>query len=95
MNSELEAKNRILQKRPELFQLYKDLVVSNIVSPEEFWANQKYQSDADASKLGDKAAPSSSAAPEAAQEAASQEVGVTGHFLSDIKPQVSAVKTFH
>lgn len=31
---------RVLQEDPELFQLYKDLVVSGIVSAEEFWANR-------------------------------------------------------
>ena len=30
----------MLQSDPELFQLYKDLVVSGIVSAEEFWANR-------------------------------------------------------
>ena len=31
----------MLQEDPELFQLYKDLVVSGIVSPDEFWNNRK------------------------------------------------------
>ena len=31
---------RLLQDNPELFQLYKDLVVSQVISAEEFWATQ-------------------------------------------------------
>lgn len=85
---ELEAKNRVLQKRPELFQLYKDLVVSTIVSPEEFWANQKYQSEPEGAKSAEGQS-SASVGDTAEKNAVSQEVGVTGHFLSDIKPQVS------
>lgn len=40
INSELEEKNRMLQEDPELFQLYKDLVVSQVISADEFWANR-------------------------------------------------------
>uniref|UniRef100_A0A2K5XYB6 BSD domain-containing protein n=1 Tax=Mandrillus leucophaeus TaxID=9568 RepID=A0A2K5XYB6_MANLE len=32
-------KNRMLQEDPVLFQLYKDLVVSQVISAEEFWAS--------------------------------------------------------
>ncbi len=35
----------MLQKDPELFQLYKDLVVSQIVTSDEFWANRANVSD--------------------------------------------------
>uniref|UniRef100_A0A2K5JWW1 BSD domain-containing protein n=1 Tax=Colobus angolensis palliatus TaxID=336983 RepID=A0A2K5JWW1_COLAP len=38
-NKELEEKNRVLQEDPVLFQLYKDLVVSQVISAEEFWAS--------------------------------------------------------
>ncbi|XP_072034851.1 general transcription factor IIH subunit 1-like [Amphiura filiformis] len=40
-NKELEQKNRMLQENPELFQLYKDLVISGVMSAEEFWASRK------------------------------------------------------
>ena len=30
----------MLQEDPLLFQLYKDLVVSQVISAEEFWANR-------------------------------------------------------
>lgn len=39
LNSELEEKNRILQEDPRLFELYRNLVVSRVITPEEFWAN--------------------------------------------------------
>ncbi|MEJ1286087.1 general transcription factor II H polypeptide 1 [Cricetulus griseus] len=39
-NKELEEKNRMLQEDPVLFQLYKDLVMSQVISAEEFWANR-------------------------------------------------------
>ena len=41
VNKELEEKNRILQDDPELFQLYKDLVISKVMTADEFWANRK------------------------------------------------------
>lgn len=31
---------RMLQEDPLLFQLYKDLVVSQVISADEFWANR-------------------------------------------------------
>eukprot|EP00118_Oscarella_pearsei_P002613 m.11033 g.11033 ORF g.11033 m.11033 type:complete len:204 (+) comp22913_c0_seq1:25-636(+) len=44
-NKELEEKTRILNGDPALFQLYKDLVVSGMLSAEEFWVNQKKAPD--------------------------------------------------
>lgn len=32
--------DRLLQEDPVLFQLYKDLVVANVITAEEFWANR-------------------------------------------------------
>ena len=31
---------RMLKDNPELYQLYKDLVVSGVITAEEFWANR-------------------------------------------------------
>jgi hypothetical protein len=31
---------RLLQDNPDLYQLYKDLVVGDIITAEEFWANR-------------------------------------------------------
>ncbi|XP_078333763.1 general transcription factor IIH subunit 1-like [Crassostrea virginica] len=43
LSSELEEKNRMLQENPELFQLYKDLVVTGVLTADEFWASRKSQ----------------------------------------------------
>ncbi|KAL5006637.1 hypothetical protein ScPMuIL_015443 [Solemya velum] len=40
ISGELEEKNRLLKDDPELFQLYKDLVVSQVITAEEFWASK-------------------------------------------------------
>ncbi|XP_064634667.1 general transcription factor IIH subunit 1-like [Lineus longissimus] len=40
INSELEEKNKLLQSNPEMLQLYKDLVVSGVITADEFWANR-------------------------------------------------------
>lgn len=37
----------MLQEDPVLFQLYKDLVVSQVISAEEFWANRLSLSSVD------------------------------------------------
>uniref|UniRef100_G3NQB0 General transcription factor IIH subunit 1 n=1 Tax=Gasterosteus aculeatus aculeatus TaxID=481459 RepID=G3NQB0_GASAC len=70
-NKELEEKNRMLQEDPVLFQLYKDLVVSQVISADEFWAN----------RLGD----TNHADPSLSNN--KQEVGISGAFLADIRPQ--------
>lgn len=70
-NKELEEKNRMLQEDPVLFQLYKDLVVSQVISAEEFWANRLGSNN-----NTDSAVPNSK-----------QEVGISGAFLADIRPQ--------
>lgn len=56
---------RMLQEDPVLFQLYKDLVVSQVISAEEFWANRLGGiNNAEPTPLNDK-----------------QEVGISGAFL--------------
>ncbi|XP_054268650.1 general transcription factor IIH subunit 1-like [Macrosteles quadrilineatus] len=68
VNKELEEKNRLLSENPGLLQLYRDLVITQVISPEEFWAQH-------ASQYTQK------------QNNQKQEVGVSGAFLADIKPQ--------
>ncbi|XP_019375229.1 PREDICTED: general transcription factor IIH subunit 1 [Gavialis gangeticus] len=53
-NKELEEKNRMLQEDPVLFQLYKDLVVSQVISAEEFWANRLSMNAVDSSAAHNK-----------------------------------------
>ena len=40
VNPEIEAKTNLLKSDPALYQLYNDLVVSRLISAEEFWANR-------------------------------------------------------
>uniref|UniRef100_A0A3B4GHN9 General transcription factor IIH subunit 1 n=1 Tax=Pundamilia nyererei TaxID=303518 RepID=A0A3B4GHN9_9CICH len=68
---EAEMMIKMLQEDPVLFQLYKDLVVSQVISAEEFWANRLGGiNNTDPSPYNNK-----------------QEVGISGAFLADIRPQ--------
>lgn len=62
ISSELEEKNRLLQESPELFQLYKDLVVSGVVTAEEFWESRADQLSNKGKQEGSKQAVGVSAA---------------------------------
>ncbi|XP_026291507.1 general transcription factor IIH subunit 1 isoform X1 [Frankliniella occidentalis] len=68
INKELEEKNRLLSQNPSLLQLYKDLVITQVITADEFWVKH-------ATKFMQK------------QKAQAQEIGVSGAFLADIKPQ--------
>lgn len=67
VDKELEEKNRILSEHPHLLQLYKDLVITQVLTSEEFWSSHAKQYTQ--------------------QLAQKQEIGVSGAFLADIKPQ--------
>ncbi|KAH1027638.1 general transcription factor IIH subunit 1 [Dendroctonus ponderosae] len=68
VDKELEEKNRLLSTNPTLLQLYKDLVMTEVVSSEEFWVQHAQQYSQKIKQLP-------------------QEIGVSGAFLADIKPQ--------
>lgn len=68
VDKELEEKNRLLTENPALLQLYKDLVITKVITSEEFWESH-------AKKYTQK---------EGTQK---QDIGVSGAFLADIKPQ--------
>ncbi|KAM4617266.1 general transcription factor IIH subunit 1 isoform 1-T2 [Discoglossus pictus] len=70
-NKELEEKNRMLKEDPVLFQLYKDLVVSQVISAEEFWANRFNLNSLD----------------NAVSSNSKQDVGISAAFLADVRPQ--------
>ncbi|KAG8438414.1 hypothetical protein GDO86_008916 [Hymenochirus boettgeri] len=70
-NRELEEKNRMLKEDPVLFQLYKDLVVSQVISAEEFWANRLSLNSLESS----------------VSAAVKQDVGISAAFLADVRPQ--------
>ena len=93
-SKELEEKNRMFQEDPELFNLYKELVVSKVISAEEFWANHKEKKNSGAGTLAPGATSSSSSATSAPASSSSQQpappkqfIGVSPAFLADIQPQ--------
>ncbi|EFX83821.1 hypothetical protein DAPPUDRAFT_301632 [Daphnia pulex] len=74
INKDLEEKKLFLSENPQYRQLYMDLVKSNVISAEEFWADHatqfiKQQQDA--------------------KNAGQQDVGISASFLADIKPQIT------
>ncbi|KAJ8910293.1 hypothetical protein NQ315_014968 [Exocentrus adspersus] len=68
VDRELEEKNKLLSSNPALLQLYKDLVMTEVVSSEEFWSQHAQQYTQK-------------------QKQQPQDIGVSGAFLADIKPQ--------
>eukprot|EP00088_Acartia_fossae_P015028 TRINITY_DN1813_c0_g1_i4.p1 TRINITY_DN1813_c0_g1~~TRINITY_DN1813_c0_g1_i4.p1 ORF type:complete len:547 (+),score=108.70 TRINITY_DN1813_c0_g1_i4:30-1643(+) len=75
MNKELEEKNKTLSDNPGLLQLYKDLVITGIITAEEFWSNH-------------------AAEYVKQKQTVVQDVGVSGSFLSEIKPQADGANGF-
>lgn len=65
---------RMLQEDPVLFQLYKDLVVSQVISAEEFWANRLKLNSVDHSISNNN----------------KQEVGISAAFLVSSNAQTRA-----
>ncbi|XP_071831409.1 general transcription factor IIH subunit 1-like isoform X2 [Apostichopus japonicus] len=70
-NKELEQKNKMLQNDPELFQLYKDLVVSGVMTADQFWDSRK----------------NNNSISKDAGDCPGQGTGVSAAFLSEIQPQ--------
>ena len=81
VNKELEEKNRMLSENPGLLQLYKDLVITNIITAEEFWSQHAVKKSSTSVGGGGGSGGGESGSGN------SQEVGVAGSFLGDIKPQ--------
>lgn len=76
IDSELERKNKVLTDNPKLLQLYKDLVISKVLTSEEFWVIHEKELQA----LKD--------------NSSKQEAGVSGNFLSEIKPVTDGCNGF-
>ncbi|XP_055621631.1 general transcription factor IIH subunit 1 [Toxorhynchites rutilus septentrionalis] len=68
IDKELEEKNKVLTENPSLLQLYKDLVITQVLPSDEFWATHAKQYMAK-------------------DQTQKQDIGVSGAFLADIKPQ--------
>ena len=84
VNKELEEKNRMLSENPGLLQLYKDLVITNIITPEEFWSQHAVKKSG---SVQGSSSSGSGSGESASGSVKGQEVGVAGSFLGDIKPQ--------
>lgn len=69
LNGELETKQKILQENKHLFTLYKELVTTSIITPDEFW---KSCAKDELSKSN------------AEQDKSQQKIGVSSGFLSDV-----------
>lgn len=76
IDSELEEKNRLLTENPKLLQLYKDLVISQILTSEEFW--KIHGKDLQNLK----------------SSSSKQQIGVSGAFLSEIRPVADGCNGF-
>lgn len=81
VDKELEEKNRILSENPNLLQMYKDLVITQVLTSEEFWSTHAKQYNL----VGSGASGCAST---------KQDIGVSGAFLADIKPQTDGCNGF-
>jgi len=77
LDNGMEEKRRVLQENPHTFHVYKDLVVTNAITPEEFWNSNSKK------LLSNKKNPEES-----------QNVGISGGFLSDLQPPSDGCNEF-
>lgn len=98
-SADLTEKNRLLESRPVLFALYKELVCTDILPAEQFWTDFAALSTSSSS-----AAPAPAAAAvvralsiDRATTATSVplEVGVSPSFLRDIQPTYEGIQRTH
>ncbi|XP_053203472.1 general transcription factor IIH subunit 1-like [Panonychus citri] len=88
ISKELEEKNRILQEDPDLFNLYKDLVVSGVITSDEFWtqlAPIRCPQLIKTLNLAPSSTPEKSNLLVNLHSSNEQTVGISAAFLSDIK----------
>lgn len=72
ISQEMEQKWKILNANPNLYQLYKELVTTNIITTDEFWgiyATRKHLA-------------------KNIEDPKKEKVGVSSAFLADVKPQM-------
>ena len=83
LSKDLEEKNRILSENPLLFQLYKELVTSQVITTEEFWTQfvPNRLSAIGSLKLGNASSNGSLRSLSLGQQA----VGISPAFLSSLK----------
>jgi len=73
IDAEMKEKNRLLNEDKDLFEVYKNLVASNILSPSEFWESRSDELSKDKKK----------------QPSLDQQVGISPGFLAQIRPQTN------
>lgn len=93
VSKDLQEKNQILLSNLELYQLYKDLVMSKVLSAEEFWkeiAPVRFPSLNEilkTNKDNDKTEDNDNFLSRAVKKNIQQNIGISPAFLADIKPQ--------
>lgn len=91
VDKELEEKNRILSENPNLLQLYKDLVITQVLTSEEFWATHANDYTPQVSVTSTASSTNSQSSTVVGPK---QDIGVSGAFLADIKPQTDGCNGF-
>lgn len=95
VSKDLQEKNQILINNPELYQLYKDLVMSKVLSADEFWKQivpVRFPSLGDIIKSKDNQSSTSddqdnnNFLSRAVKKNIRQNIGISPAFLADIKP---------
>lgn len=92
VSKDLQEKNQILINNPELYQLYKDLVMSKVLSAEEFWKQivpVRFPSLGDLIKTKDPVADdqdNNNFLSRAVKKNIQQNIGISPAFLADIRP---------
>ncbi|XP_074595365.1 transcription factor B1 [Brevipalpus obovatus] len=108
ISRELEEKQNILQKDPDLFNLYKDLVTSGVLTSDEFWTQlapircpqlikilnlpPPPLSDNPSLATATSSVINSSSSSASTSTSSGQSVGIPGAFLADIEPKVDGDK---
>lgn len=72
ISQEMEQKWKLLMDNPNLFELYKELVTTNVITPEDFWEHYATRMNLTSKALVDNK---------------SEKIGVSSAFLADVKPQ--------
>ncbi|KAJ6221021.1 hypothetical protein RDWZM_006833 [Blomia tropicalis] len=80
ISQEMEQKWKLLMDNPNLYELYKELVTTNIITPEEFWEHYATRKNLTVKQLAD---------------SKKEKIGVSSAFLADVKPQADASNGIH
>lgn len=76
ISQEMEQKCKLLLDNPNLYELYRELVTTNVITAEEFWEHYATRMNLTSKSMADNK---------------SEKVGVSSAFLADVKPQADGV----